>query len=130
MIDKEHNIESNLTETYSDKESVRSQLVNDLLKLFGLDDMLNYSKIIKQATFICFLIGIGIIHIFNAHNAVKMVKEKDTLEKEINEIRWQQMSIKSDFLKRSMQSDLEKDMKAIGMESIKTPPYKITVERK
>lgn len=112
-----------------EKESVWHQVVQDLLDLFGIGDVLSYSNVIKQAMFICFLIGIAVFHIYNGHKAVRWVREKNNLEQEIKELRWEEMSIKSDMLKRSMQSDIEKDIEAIGLSSSKTPPYKIVVPK-
>lgn len=116
-------------ETLPEKENLWQVVINDLLELLGIGDILNYSNVIKQVAFVCFLICVAIFHIFNSHQAVKMVREKNTLETEIKELRWEQMSIKSDLLKRSMQSDIEKDIEAIGLKSLKTPPYKIVVPK-
>lgn len=116
-------------ETLPEKENLWQVVISDLLELLGIGDILNYSNVIKQVAFVCFLIFIAVFHIFNSHQAVKMVREKATLETEIKELRWEQMSIKSDLLKRSMQSDIEKDIEAIGLKSLKTPPYKIVVPK-
>lgn len=113
----------------SKEPNLWQQVVQDLLDLFGLGDMFSYSSIIKQAFFVCFLIGIAVFHIYNSHQSVKWVRQKNDLEQEIKELRWEEMSIKSDMLKRSMQSDIEKDIEAIGLISTKTPPYKIVVPK-
>lgn len=113
-----------------EKENLWQVVVTDLLDLLGIGDLLNYTAVIKQVAFVCFLICIAIFHIFNSHRAVRMVRDKNILETEIKELRWEQMSIKSDLLKRSMQSDIEKDIEAIGLKSLKTPPYKIVVPKK
>lgn len=118
-----------IEETASKNESVGQQVVNDLLELFGLEDLLNYSNVIRQVMFIAFLLGIGIFHIYNSHKAVRMVREANVLEKEIQELRWEQISIKSDLLKRSMQSDIEKDLEGMGFISLETPPYKIVIHK-
>lgn len=129
MSEQPEDILSKEQETTPEKENVWQQVVNDLLDLLGISDIVNYSSIIKQVAFVCFLILIAIFHIFNSHRAVRMVRDKNKLETEIKELRWEQMSIKSDLLKRSMQSDIEKDIESIGLKSLKTPPYKIVVSK-
>ncbi|MCO5232596.1 MAG: hypothetical protein LC105_11795 [Chitinophagales bacterium] len=110
-----------------EKESLKELFLKELLDLFGLEDISKYSVIFKQAFFILFIITIGIFHIYNSHKAVKMVREAANLEKEIKDLRWEHLSIKSDLLKQSMQSDIETRVQSIGLKSIKTPPYKIVV---
>lgn len=113
----------------SEKENVWQQVVQDLLQLLGIGDVFSYASVIKQAMFICFLIGLAVFHIYNSHKSVRWVREKNQLEQEIKELRWEEMSIKSDLLKRSMQSDIERDIEALGLESAKTPPFKIVVPK-
>ena len=124
----EETISSDTSETAAPQEKLSQQIRSDLLDLFGLGDMLNYASVIKQALFAAFIVGIGIFHIFNSHKAVKMVREQDTLENEIKELRWEQISLKSDLMKRSMLSDIELNIQELELKRLKTPPYKIVVK--
>ena len=124
----EETISSDASETAAPQEKLSQQIRSDLLDLFGLGDMLNYASVIKQALFAAFIVGIGIFHIFNSHKAVKMVREQDTLENEIKELRWEQISLKSDLMKRSMLSDIELNIQELELKRLKTPPYKIVVK--
>lgn len=110
------------------KESLKELIIKELLDLFGLEDVGNYTAFVNKALFIGFIIAIGVFHIFNSHRAVKMIREVGSLEKEIKELRWEHLSIKSDLLKQSMQSDIERSVESIGLKRIKTPPYKIEVQ--
>jgi len=117
------------TEELSEKEIIYRQVVNGILDMLGLSDWLSYSKVIRQVAFFTFLIGLGIFHVFNSHRAERMVREISSLEQEIKELRWEQMSIKSDLMKRSMQSDIETAVAPQGLKSLKTPPYKIVIRK-
>ncbi len=110
------------------KEKVSQQVIKDLMDLFGLGDLLNYTTVIKQVAFVAFIVGIGVFHIYNSHKAVRMVRDLNTLENEIKELRWEQISLKSDLMKRSMQSDIEQNIQELGLKRLKTPPYKIVVK--
>lgn len=120
-------LKSDSSEELAPKEKISQQIINDLLDLFGLGDLLNYTHVIKKVAFISFLVGIGVFHIFNSHKAVRLVRDQNALENEIKELRWEQISIKSDLMKRSMQSDIEQSIQDLGLKRLKTPPYKIVV---
>lgn len=120
-------LNSDSSEELAPKEKISQQIINDLLDLFGLGDLLNYTHVIKKVAFISFLVGIGVFHIFNSHKAVRLVRDQNALENEIKELRWEQISIKSDLMKRSMQSDIEQSIQDLGLKRLKTPPYKIVV---
>lgn len=124
----EKTVSSDPSDTAAPQEKISQQIISDLLDLFGLGDMLNHTIIIKRVVFAVFILGIGIFHIFNSHKAVKMVREQNNLENEIKELRWEQISLKSDLMKRSMQSDIEQNIQELGLKRLKTPPYKIVVK--
>ena len=116
------------SETIAPKENISQQIISDLLDLFGLGDLLNHTQVIKQVAFILFLIGIAVFHIYNSHKAVKLVREQNNLENEIKELRWEQISLKSDLMKRSMQSDIEQSIQGLELKRLKTPPFKIVIQ--
>ena len=113
----------------SEKEEVRRQVVNTLLDMLGLSDWVTYSKVMKQAFFVLFLVGIGIFHIFNAHRAEGMIRQITILEREIKELRWEYTSVKSDLMMRSKLTDLEKVLEPTGLKSFQDPPQKIVVSK-
>jgi hypothetical protein len=121
-------LNSDLSEEVAPKEKISQQIISDLLDLFGLGDLLNYTHVVKKVAFVSFIVGIGIFHIFNSHKAVRLVRDQSVLENEIKELRWEQISIKSDLMKRSMQSDIEQSIQDLGLKRLKTPPYKIELK--
>lgn len=114
---------------HQEKTSVWSQISDDTINMLGLGNFLKYPKVIKQVAFILFLITLTLSFIYNSHKAIKMVRDKDVLQAEIREIKWELTSIKSELLQNSMQSDIEKQIESIGLKSSKTPPYKIVVSK-
>ncbi|HUH73285.1 MAG TPA: FtsL-like putative cell division protein [Chitinophagales bacterium] len=121
-------LSSDSSETIAPKAKISQQIIHDLMDLFGLGDLLNHTQVIKQVAFFLFIIGIAVFHIYNSHKAVKMVREQNNLENEIKELRWEQISLKSDLMKRSMQSDIEQSIQSLGLKRLKTPPYKIEIQ--
>lgn len=117
------------TESTQTSESVWLQIKEDTINMLGLNDLLNYPKVISQVTFVLFMVSIFIFHIYNSHKAVRLVRERELLKKEIKELKWEHISIKSDMLQKSMLSDIEIHADSLGLKSLQTPPYKIVVSK-
>lgn len=76
--------------------------------------------------YIFFLAGLAIIHIYNSHLAIKTVRRCDELSKEIKEARAEYISVKSEFMYRSKQSQVAKRLEGTGLKELTQPPIKIT----
>ncbi|MDX5321565.1 MAG: hypothetical protein LPK45_10590 [Bacteroidota bacterium] len=89
---------------------------------------LNWSReeVRKVFPFIFFLAGLAIIHIYNSNQAIKVVRQCDELNKEIKEARAEYISVKSELMYRSKQSQVSKRLEGTGLKELKQPPYKIT----
>jgi Bacteriodetes cell division protein (FtsL-like) len=57
--------------------------------------------------YLLFLGFLSIIYIANAHFAEKSIRDIQKAEKEIKELKWEYISIKSETMYKSMQSQLE-----------------------
>ncbi len=128
MIHEEENINTE-NDMPLEKVNVWRQIAEDTANMLGIRNLIDYPKEVKKAVFAVFVISVMVFHIYNSHKAVRMVREKDLLEKKIKEIKWELISVQSDLLKRSIQTDIETHTDAIGLKQIKTPPYKITVAK-
>ncbi len=99
--------------------------VERVLELSGLSQWLSYSKVASNVIFVFFLVTLGVIHIANTHMAERTVREINAKEKEIRELRWEYISLKSDLMYNSKQSELAEQLKADGIYELTQPPYKI-----
>ncbi len=84
-------------------------------------------KIVGQVAMISFLL-IGYIYLSHLH--IKTLKHKDTLQKELIELRSEYISIKSILMKKSNQSELSSKLEAEGLKELRTPPKVIKTEKK
>jgi hypothetical protein len=110
-------------------EGARKKLVEGLLQVLGLEGMLTYSRVAQNTFFVIFLLGLGVFHVFNTHSAERMVRNMAKKEKEIKELRWEYMSVKSDLMFKSKRSELEKELEIYGLKPLSQPPYKIVVKQ-
>ncbi len=67
-------------------------------------------------SFLLFLGFLGIVYIANAHFGEKRVREIQRLQKEIKELKWEYMSIKSNLMFRSMQSQIDTSVDKEGLD--------------
>jgi hypothetical protein len=66
-----------------------------------------------------------LFYIFNQHHAVKALKKKEQLKSSIKELRAEYISIKSDLMVRSKQSEIAEKLKETGLKSLRKPPIKL-----
>ena len=86
--------------------------------------------VMKNLPFIFYIAFLGFVYIANARYAERKVRAIQTLQKEIQKASWEYLSIKSDLMLKSMQTEVEKESQKRGLsiEELKNPPKKIVVE--
>lgn len=105
------------------------QVVERVLNLLGVDEWVTYNAVVRNALFVLFLVAIGLFHISNTHSAERMMRGINTLERDIRELRWEYLSIKSDLMLKSKQSELVKRLEPYGFKELREPPKKIVIEK-
>jgi hypothetical protein len=66
-----------------------------------------------------------LFYIFNQHHAVKALKRKDQLKTRIKELRAEYISIQSDLMMRSKQSEMAEKVSELGLIELRKPPVKL-----
>lgn len=86
--------------------------------------------ILKQLPYIVFLVILAFVYIANRYHAEKMVRESIELSKEISELRSQAITISSELMFISKQSEVAKlvESRGIGLKESVEPPRKIIIE--
>lgn len=78
--------------------------------------------------FLMFLGFLGLIYIANAHLAEANVRKIQLLQREIKELKWEFISIKSETMYKSMQSQLEQNVSPGGLDLKPEGPKVIKTE--
>jgi hypothetical protein len=73
---------------------------------------------------------LAIIYISLSHFHVKSLREKEELKTELNELRSEYISVKSNLMKQSNQSEVAKRLETEGVKELRTPPIIIEDENK
>ena len=120
MEDQRENIEDQETK----------QRVEKILDVLGLSEWVTYNKVVKNGLFIVFLVILGLVHVGNTHMAERNVRKINQKEKELKELRWESMTLKSNLMYERKQSELARKLEATGIEELKEPPNKIVVDKR
>jgi hypothetical protein len=68
------------------------------------------------------LVFTTILYVSLSHYHVKSLKNEDELKKEINELRSEYISVKSNLMKKSNPSEVSKRLETEGLKELTTPP--------
>jgi hypothetical protein len=84
---------------------------------------------VKQLPYIIFLVVLAFIYIGNRYNAEKIVRKNIELQKEINDLRAESITIAAELMLISKQSEVAKQVKERGLdlEESLVPPKKIEI---
>lgn len=86
---------------------------------------INYQLITRNLPFLLFLAVIALVYIANSHLAEKKVRRINKLGKEIRELKWEYLSVKSELMFRSKLSEVSKAVEPLGLKELNTPPQRI-----
>ncbi|MDP4130543.1 MAG: FtsL-like putative cell division protein [Bacteroidota bacterium] len=81
---------------------------------------------IRNLPFFLFLAFLAVLYIYNGHYADRVVRDIGTTGRELNELKYEYKSLKSEVMFRSKQSELAKAVEPIGLKELSSPPAVIT----
>jgi hypothetical protein len=84
---------------------------------------------IKNVPKILFVLLIGLLYISNTHYADKATREINRAQTEVEDLRADFTTLKSDMMFATKQSEVARRVKELGLEESMKPPYKIVVEK-
>ncbi len=88
----------------------------------GWKRWLNYQSIVKQVPFFLFLAGLAVIYIFNGHYADKTIRKINRIAKEVKELKYEYIAVKSKVMYQSKQSELVKVVEPLGLKELTESP--------
>jgi hypothetical protein len=110
------------------EEQKKSKTGAQMARMAEFDFFLTPENIRRMFPMIMFMAGLAILYIANAHYADKLIRKNDKLSKDIKELRSEYITIKSDLMYRSMQSEVGKRLSEKGVKELVSPPKKIVVK--
>ena len=121
MSRKEENINSS-------QETKR--FVERALDILGISEWVSYSNVVRNTLFLAFIVGLGIVYVANTHMAERSIRKINKKEKELKELRWEYMTLKSNLMFEHKQSEMAEKLSTVGIVELKEPPNKIVVDKR
>lgn len=111
------------------KKSLLRRFIDGLLVILGIDDLMNYQKFVNNTLFFLFILSIGIFHVGHNLMGERLNRSIATRKQDVKEARWEYMTIKSDLMFRSKQSEIAKILQPRGINELTVPPRTIIVKK-
>lgn len=125
MRENKLRIETKSTKSSSNGTSVFSGLEKKL----KLESYFEEGFPVQHLPKIIFVMALGLFYIGNTHYAEKTVRKINNVQAEVEDLRADYTTMKSDLMFASKQSEVAKKVKSIGLEESLEPPHKIVVEK-
>ncbi|MBC7875095.1 MAG: hypothetical protein H7Y01_13920 [Ferruginibacter sp.] len=88
----------------------------------GWKRLLNYQSIVKQVPFFLFLALLAVVYIFNGHYADKTIRKINRTAREVKELKYEYIAVKSKVMYQSKQSELVKVVEPLGLKELEQSP--------
>ena len=88
----------------------------------GWKRWLNYQSLVKQIPFFLFLALLAVVYIYNGHYADKTIRNINRTAKEVKELQYEYISVKSKVMYQSKQSELIKAVEPLGLKELAQSP--------
>lgn len=107
-----------------EENKTNGQAADQPIKLVNWKRWLNYQSIVKQVPFIVFLTVLAVVYIYNGHLADKMMRRINKTAKEVKELRYEYIAVKSKVMFQSKQSELVKSeaIQQLGLKELTEAP--------
>lgn len=84
-------------------------------------------KLISNVPYFILLTALGIIYIANAHYHLQLERKIDKKETQLKELTWEYMTVKSQVMYQSKQSEVAKKVEVLGLKPLTDPPKIIEI---
>ena len=108
--------------TDQNPEEERDPGTEQVVKARGWKRWLNYQSVVKQVPFFLFLSMLAVLYIYNGHHADKTIRRINKLSKEVKELKYEYIAVKSKVLYQSKQSELIKAVEPLGLKELVQSP--------
>ena len=106
--------------------------VGSFMKELLSGSMVSEKIILKNLGYVSLIALLAAIYIGNRFNAEKLTRESTKLQREVRDLRSEALSTSADLMYISRQSEVFRMVreKGLNLEELKTPPYKLLVNKK
>jgi hypothetical protein len=107
----------------------RKNIFSRLEKTLRLPDLQAHGIPVKYVPYFLYLAMFCLIYIWNNHQAENNIRQINKLESEVEDLRADYTTLKSDYMYSRLQSEVAAKVAVIGLKESKNPPFKIVEEQ-
>ncbi len=116
-----------LKEKPQEKKAKSGRNLNPM-RLLDPELYLKVSSFSNNLPFIALLCVLALIYIANSHQVYKNIRNINKIETEIKDLRSEYITIKSDLMFQSKQSEVARKVEPTGLKELRTAPKKIYLD--
>jgi hypothetical protein len=117
------------TEKVSKSTGGGSSIFSGIEKKMRLESFFEEGFPVQYLPKILFVMALGLIYIGNTHYAEKTVRKINQIQAEVEDLRADYTTLKSDLMFASKQSEVARKVKEFGLRESLSPPYKIIASK-
>jgi hypothetical protein len=117
------------TKTVSARVSAGASMFSGLEKKLKLETYFEEGFPVQYVPKILFVMILGLLYIGNTHHGEKTVRKINNIQAEVEDLRADYTTLKSDLMFASKQSEVARKVKAFGLKESFKPPHKVVVEK-
>ena len=106
----------------------RKNIFSRLEKLLRLPNLQAHGIPVKYLPYFLYLAFFCLIYIWNNHHAESNIRQINRLESQVEDLRADYTTLKSDYMYSRLQSEVARKVATIGLKESKNPPFKIVEE--
>lgn len=91
----------------------------------SLVEKVSYKAIVNNIPFLAFMVLLCVLYISNSQRAIDMQRELNAKNKELKELRWKYMDVKSQLMYVKTETQVMKNAEKLGLKPSLMPAYKI-----
>lgn len=110
------------------RQGKRTSIFSMIEKLLKLDIFFIEGFPVAYLPKVLFVVLLGLVYISNSHYSEKTVREIHAIQAEVEDMRADYTTLKSDLMFASKQSEVAKKVEMLGLKESLIPPYKIKVK--
>jgi len=112
---------------FIDQKEEQKETKKGFLKGILDGSLLAKDMVSRQLSYIVFVTFLAVIYIGNRYHAEKIVRETSRVQKEINDLRAESITIAAELMDISKQSEVQKmvNEKGLGLKGSRVPPKKL-----
>lgn len=108
----------------SQDEAIR--LTEKVRRIADFDFRLTKEQLYANLRFLGYIFLLFVLFIYNSHYAEKTIRTTNKLQYELKDLRSEYITVLSEIMSESRQSELLKKLELSGIKELKNPPSKIT----